>query len=178
MSSVFISHNSLDKPWVRKLAKRLTEDGIGVWLDEAEINIGDSLIDKISSAIDQTKFVVAVISSNSIESRWVQKELSLAMAKEIGGHQVTVLPLLIQKCTLPPALRDKLYADFTIPGAFEVEYQRLLRAIRVHVHTTVFRFPRDSLGRESHCRGCGRRLNFHPYPEDPNAIGWCESCEM
>jgi hypothetical protein len=43
MSSVFLSHNSKDKAWVRDLAKRLTQDGVVVWLDEAELNIGDSL---------------------------------------------------------------------------------------------------------------------------------------
>jgi hypothetical protein len=131
MSSVFLSHNSKDKPWVRKLAKLLTADGIVVWLDEAELNIGDSLIDKISTAIDEMKFVAAVISRNSIASAWVQKELSLAMSKEIKGRRVTVLPLLIEQCDLPAALRDKLYADFTSPDNFESEYNKLLRALGV-----------------------------------------------
>lgn len=129
MSSVFLSHNSKDKAWVRELAKRLTADGVVVRLDEAQINIGDSLIDKISAAIDQMRFVAAVISPNSIGSDWVQKELSLAMSKEIKGRRVTVLPLLIEKCDLLVALRDKLYSDFTIPANFESEYTRLLRAI-------------------------------------------------
>jgi hypothetical protein len=131
MSSVFLSHNSRDKPWVRELAKRLTQDGVVVWLDEAELNIGDSLIDKISAAIDEMKFVAAVISRHSVQSVWVQKELSLAMSKEIKGRRVTVLPLLIERCDLPVALRDKLYADFTNPSSFDAEYRKLLRAIGV-----------------------------------------------
>ena len=92
MSSVFLSHNSKDKVWVRNLAQRLTSDGIVVWLDEAEINIGDSLIDKISSGIHDMEFAAAIISSNSVESSWVQKEISIAMSKEITGRSVTVLP--------------------------------------------------------------------------------------
>ncbi|MGD9725838.1 MAG: toll/interleukin-1 receptor domain-containing protein [Nitrospiraceae bacterium] len=132
MSSVFLSHNSKDKPWVRELAKRLTQDGVVVWLDEAELNIGESLIDKISAAIDQMKFVAAVISAHSVQSAWVQKELSLAMSKEIKGRRVTVLPLLIEHCELPAVLRDKLYADFTNPLNFDTEYRKLLRAIDVH----------------------------------------------
>jgi hypothetical protein len=131
MSSVFLSHNSNDKAWVRELAKRLTQDGVVVWLDEAELNIGDSLIDKISAAIDEMKFVAAVISPQSVQSAWVQKELSLAMSKEINGRRVTVLPLLIEQCELPAALRDKLYADFTKPSNFNSEYKKLLRAIGV-----------------------------------------------
>jgi len=51
MSSVFLSHNSKDKKWVRKLAERLTSDDVVVWIDEAELNIGDSLIEKISVGI-------------------------------------------------------------------------------------------------------------------------------
>lgn len=133
MSSVFLSHNSNDKPWVRNLADRLTSDGVVVWIDEAELNIGDSLIEKIAEGIHEMRFVAAVISSNSINSSWVQKELTLAMSKEIKGRQVTVLPLLIENCTLPPFLTDKLYADFTNPDNFEQEYSKLLRAIGVHV---------------------------------------------
>ena len=132
MSSIFLSHNSKDKPWVRKLADRLTSDSVVVWIDEAELNIGDSLIEKIAEGIQEMRFVAAVISNNSISSTWVQKELNLAMSKEIKGRQVTVLPLLIENCTLPPSLTDKLYADFTNPDNYEQEYSKLLRAIGVH----------------------------------------------
>ena len=131
MSSVFLSHNSKDKPWVRTLAERLIADEVIVWLDEAEINIGDSLIEKISAGIQDMKFVAAIISKNSVESSWVQKEISLAMSKEIAGREVTVLPLVIDNCELPISLSDKLYADFTNPNDFETSYSKLLRALGV-----------------------------------------------
>jgi hypothetical protein len=132
MSSVFLSHNSKDKPWVRMLSEKLTVDGVVVWLDEAEINIGDSLIEKISVGIQDMKFVAAVISKNSLSSSWVQKEISIAMSREVSGRKVTVLPLLIEKCELPASLSDKLYADFTDPDNFESEYLKLLKAIEIH----------------------------------------------
>ncbi|WP_429069514.1 toll/interleukin-1 receptor domain-containing protein [Aeromonas dhakensis] len=131
MSSVFLSHNSKDKPWVRALAERLMADDVVVWLDEAEINIGDSLIEKISKGISEMRFVAAIISKNSVDSSWVQKEISIAMSKEISGRQVTVLPLVIDDCKLPPSLSDKLYADFKNPDYFEASYEKLLRAIGV-----------------------------------------------
>lgn len=133
MSSIFLSHNSKDKPWVRELAKRLTADGVVVWLDEAELNIGDSLIERISKGIENMEYVAAVLSNNSISSVWVQKELSLAMSKEIAGRKVTVLPLLVEKCQLPESLRDKLYADFTEQENYEAEYEKLLRSMGVAV---------------------------------------------
>jgi hypothetical protein len=131
MSSVFLSHNSKDKPWVRNLAERLIADEVIVWLDEAEINIGDSLIEKISTGIQDMRFVAAIISKNSVESSWVQKEISIAMSKEIAGREVTVLPLVIDNCELPASLSDKLYADFTDPDSFDITYSKLLSALGV-----------------------------------------------
>lgn len=131
MTSVFLSHNSKDKPWVRNLAERLIADNVVVWLDEAEINIGDSLIDKISEGIQDMRFVAAIISKHSVESSWVQKEISIAMSKEIAGRQVTVLPLVIDDCELPASLSDKLYADFKNPENFESSYEKLLKAIGI-----------------------------------------------
>ena len=40
MSSIFLCHSSQDKFFVRKLAEALRNEGVRVWLDEAEIKIG------------------------------------------------------------------------------------------------------------------------------------------
>jgi len=41
IKSIFLCHSSLDKPFVRELQARLSNQGIKVWIDEAEIEIGD-----------------------------------------------------------------------------------------------------------------------------------------
>lgn len=82
MLSIFLSRNSKDKPFVRRLAERLRSCGVRVWLDEAEIGIGDSLIQRIGTAIDETDYVAVVLSKNSINSEWVQRELQIALQKE------------------------------------------------------------------------------------------------
>jgi len=129
MPSVFLSHSSTDKPFVRQLAERLTESGARVWLDEAKLQIGDSIIYNISQAIREVDFVIVVISKHSICSQWVKKELNLAMTKEINKRSVVVLPALFGDCDVPASIADKLYADFRDPGNFEVASCRLLRAI-------------------------------------------------
>ncbi|PEU28639.1 hypothetical protein CN532_11480 [Bacillus wiedmannii] len=58
MPSVFLSHSSKDKFFVRKLAERLIHSGVEVWIDEAEIKIGDSLIEKISQGIKGADYLV------------------------------------------------------------------------------------------------------------------------
>jgi len=131
MPSVFLSHSWEDKFFTRKLAERLEEAEIRVWIDEAELKIGDSLIHKISDAIKQSDYVVAVLSHNSVSSGWVQKELAIAMTEEIGGRRITVLPVLIEKCEIPPFLKDKVCADFTDAQKFESSFSRLLKALGV-----------------------------------------------
>ena len=55
--SIFLSHNHRDKPFVRTLAQDLRAVGAKVWLDEAEIQVGDSIITRFSSAIDEMQLL-------------------------------------------------------------------------------------------------------------------------
>ncbi|MCC5842561.1 MAG: toll/interleukin-1 receptor domain-containing protein [Opitutales bacterium] len=135
MPSLFLSHSSNDNFFARKLAEKLSQVGVKVWIDEAELRIGDSLLAKISSAIQESDFVGAILSHNSVKSSWVQKELAIAMGKEIGGKQVVVLPILIDSCKIPSFLADKLYADFTNPDDFDGPFLRVLHALGVSVPT-------------------------------------------
>jgi len=129
--TIFMSHSSKDKFFVRNLSERLESYGIKVWMDEAEINIGDSLTEKISEAIESTDYVGVVLSHNSINSEWVQRELQIALQKEIKGRRVVVLPILIENVEIPAFLRDKLYADFTDPEKFDTELSKLLKTLGV-----------------------------------------------
>lgn len=113
MSSIFLSHNSKDKSFVRILATDLRRNGYYVWVDEAEIKLGDSLIDKIREGIDKVQYVGVILSKNSIESEWVRREVDIAMNQEIAGKKVKVLPLMLEDVEPPGFLAGKLYADFT-----------------------------------------------------------------
>lgn len=113
MSSIFLSHNSNDKLFVRKLADDLRTHGFYVWVDEAEIKLGDSLIHKIREGIDKVEYMGVVLSNNSINSEWVKHEIDIAINQEIEGKKVKVLPIMLEKVDPPSFLKGKLYADFT-----------------------------------------------------------------
>ena len=131
MVSIFISHSSKDKFIARKLAEKLIKNDVTVWIDEAELRIGDSLIKKISEAVNKSEYIAIILTHNSVQSPWVQKELEMAMTQEIDGKTIKVLPLLFENCALPAFLEDKLYADFTDPDDFNTPFLRLLRSIGV-----------------------------------------------
>ena len=113
MSSIFFSYSHKDRDVVDRIAEDLQNFGFYIWIDKAEIKIGDSLIKKIREGIDKVEYVGAIISKNSIDSEWVQREIDIAMNQEIEGKKVKVLPILIDKIDLPWFLKGKLYADFT-----------------------------------------------------------------
>jgi TIR domain len=111
-SRVFVSHTSSDKPFVRKLTEALKGHNLNVWLDEEELQVGDSIVGGVSRGLKNADYLVAVLSQASISSRWVQAELNSALMEELSGKGVTVLPVLIEDCELPSLLRDRVYADF------------------------------------------------------------------
>jgi TIR domain len=131
MPRVFISHNHQDKSFVRRLGADLAANGVRPLIDEAEINVGDSLISKIGAAIDELDYFAIVLSPRSIASVWVQQELEQAMTSQLASRQIVILPILLEKCEVPAFLRGKLYVDFTQSTGYDESFARLLRALGV-----------------------------------------------
>jgi hypothetical protein len=106
--SIFVSYAHEDAALATALAEALKSCGARVWLDQGELLIGDSLIQRISDAIAEFDFVAALVSDASVQSNWCQKELALAMSKQLrrGTGRVTVLPLRVGDVTMPTSLVD------------------------------------------------------------------------
>jgi hypothetical protein len=124
--SLFLSHSSPDKPFVRWLADTLRYQGARVWVDESEIKVGESLIDKIAVGIDKCDYLVAIVTPNSVQSEWVRRELNIALTQEIKGRRVKVIPLIIGQCNIPLFLLDKKYIDFRNPEYPDLDSLRSL----------------------------------------------------
>lgn len=114
---------------MRQLRKELFDKGVRIWIDESEIKVGDSLIDKIAEGIADVEFLGAVLSRNSVESNWVKEELRIAITREISGKKLKVLPILIDDCEVPVFLEHKKYADFRSSAGFNTGVDELLHVI-------------------------------------------------
>lgn len=110
---VFLSHSSKDKPFIRQLAADLTKEGILVWLDEQQINVGDSINEKVSQGLAESDYFIIAMSDNSVQSEWVKRELNSALINEIESKKVRILPIKLSDCEFPQLIKDKKYADFT-----------------------------------------------------------------
>lgn len=133
-TSIFLSHTAADKPFVRKLARDLENQGIRVWLDEAELKVGDSLIEKIRHGIQETDYIAVILSHNSINSPWVQREVDVAMNLEIRGRKTKVLPIMLSPCELPGFLLGKIYADFTEEQKYNAAFEKLIQSMGLVVN--------------------------------------------
>ncbi len=129
---VFISYSHNDSAFARRLEDALRAKSIDVWIDSQEILPGDSLIEKIREGIDKSQYLCALISSTSIESRWVRNELDIAMNQQIENGTVKVIPLVLEeRLSLPLFLVGKLYVDFSRPEYFENGLSQILRKTRL-----------------------------------------------
>jgi len=136
MSSIFLSHSHADKEIARRIARDLRNDGVTVWIDEVELDIGDSLFQEIGTAITTVDFLGVLISSNSVKSNWVSREIEIALNDEIVDGNVKVLPFLVDDCEIPTFLRGKLYADFRDPKMYDVELSKILKCMGVALGET------------------------------------------
>jgi tetratricopeptide (TPR) repeat protein len=94
---VFISHASKDDAFVKQLRDALESQGIAVWVDSRNLRGGVKLAPEINTAIDEARQVIVVLSLNTVNSPWVRKEISRALAVEqqrkADGYRV--IPLLL-----------------------------------------------------------------------------------
>lgn len=137
-STVFISHSSLDKQFVRTLVDELSKDSsVNVWFDEKELLAGDDIQQTITNALRyESDFLLLVISENSTKSSWVQFEVSQFMGFAEGKN---IIPIVISKEQRFPKPIDELitrlkYLDFTDEAKWQANIQTLKQVIKKNNH--------------------------------------------
>ncbi len=117
MKDAFLCHASEDKEEVvMPIVDSFEKNGISYWLDRAEINWGDSLIDKINKGLSDSKYVIVVLSDKFLAKRWPQRELNAVLNIEASTGEVRVLPLIVGDAnsiiTSYTLLNDKNYIQW------------------------------------------------------------------
>lgn len=81
-NQVFCSYAHADKSRVERLVAALNDAGIKAWYD-TNMNAGDQLSEKLAQEICDSACFVVFVSHNSLESRWVQMEVSTAFYAKV-----------------------------------------------------------------------------------------------
>jgi hypothetical protein len=80
---IFISYSRADSDFATKLALQLIKHKATVWIDQWELHVGDSLVQRIQDAIQGTSGLLVILSKASVESEWCRKELSSGLIREL-----------------------------------------------------------------------------------------------
>lgn len=121
---LFLSHNSRDKPRVRRLAEKLRETGLRVWFDEWCIRHGDDIFLAIEEGLKKSRTFVLCLSRAGLESEWVSMERSSAMFRDPTNRSRRFVPVLLEDCELPATIKRFRYLDFRNESPSSIEQFR------------------------------------------------------
>jgi hypothetical protein len=138
---IFISYSHENKDFVENLARNLVIHNTHVWVDRWELNVGDSIIQRVQEAIQSASALLVVLSKASVASEWCKRELSAGLVRELEERKVIVLPLLLEDCDIPIFLKDKMYADFRTD--FDTGLSDVLDAVARVVNSNQGRIAED-----------------------------------
>jgi hypothetical protein len=126
---LFVSHASADKDrFVRRFAMRLREQGIDAWVDEWEMNPGDSLLDKIfEEGLKNCEAVIIVLSKHSVSSQWVREELNASFIQRIE-KSTKLIPVRIDACEVPECLKSTIWQDIPDLDDCDAQIRRIVNA--------------------------------------------------
>src|SRR5581483_1091344 len=131
---VFLSHNRVDKPWVRSFAIFLRSQGLNVFFDEDSIPFGADIVQSIEDGVQNSRHILLVITPASVKSKWVALESSLGIYSDPDARQRTILPLLLENTpreAIRPAVRRLNTADLTTHISGEIALRKLLSQLGV-----------------------------------------------
>lgn len=129
---VFVCHSSQDKEFVRRLSHDIAAEGYRVWYAEWEMQVGDSLYEKIEAAVKTSRWFMIVLSESSVNSQWCKRELRNAYVEEDEKSEVFILPVLREDCELPGFLKEKFWADCRA-AAYGNGLRQILRRLQARV---------------------------------------------
>jgi small GTP-binding protein len=136
---VFLCHNSVDKPTVRHLARKLRGHGVLPWLDEEGILAGTQFAPEIERLLNEVPAVAVIVGQHAM-GRWQKQEYYAFLQRFVehrdgaGRRRLVLIPVLlpgtVPDLELPPFLRGFNFVDFRRGGIDDRdELRRLVGAI-------------------------------------------------
>jgi hypothetical protein len=137
---VFISHSSIDKPFVERLATDLrTREKIDAWLDKWEILPGDRIPEKLEEGLSGANIFLLVLSPESVKSQWVSYEKDAWLSEQVEEEKRAraenrtpsrrLIPVLYKDCEKPFFLKSFLHVSINDEN-YNEGFLQLVRGMR------------------------------------------------
>src|SRR5271157_1095273 len=120
---VFLSYARKDgAALAQHLQKDLKEQGFDAWLDTQRIDGGATWTKEIEDALDQSNYLLALLTQGSYVSEICRAEQLRALRK----HKCVILLMAQPGADVPLHLEAKHYRDFTDPSLYDARFADLL----------------------------------------------------
>jgi len=136
MNRAFLSHSSMDKILVERIASNLGKSSCV--FDSYEFENGLPILDEILLGLKSTELFVIFISNNSLNSKWVQEEISLTQRNIELGNNKKIYPILIDSNIsisndqrIPEWLKNYLMKPLIDPFIITKKIKQKLREISI-----------------------------------------------
>ena len=98
--SCFISYTSKDDPFATDLHTKLQAKGIRCWFAPEDLRIGDRFQEQIEESIRLYDKLLLVLSENSVNSPWVEREVQAAFEKEQRQGSTVLFPVRLDDAVM------------------------------------------------------------------------------
>jgi WD40 repeat protein len=121
MTQVFLSHADKDIAMEAKIRRSLIRAGYTVWSSQRDIEAGIDFNAAINRGIETTDNIVYLLSPNSLQSEYCQKEIEYALS--LNKRIIPLNIATVNEASLPEAIRAIQYIDLTVAVEDETVYQ-------------------------------------------------------
>lgn len=177
MATIFLSYSRADHDLAMALTSALKAAGHIVLWDIDRIRTGDLLEDRIRACIDLADYLVALITEQSVDSDWVEREVKMAIAREGAGKQRMVLPVVEQGVVIPAYFGERAVVRFDCAaeiGKIPAQLKEALRDRPLYDESTpgvhLRRARLDALARVTYARELWEGLRHRS--RTPRLDGW------
>src|SRR5687768_1523457 len=126
---VFISYSHDDTDFVNLFGSLLLHLDIQIWKDSKDLPIGSEILGSLYEAVKNASHFCCIISSSSVKSRWVKKELSYAKRRRLDGSDLAIVPILIDEVEIPDYVKSYRCARLA-SGTLSLDNPELIITLR------------------------------------------------
>ena len=127
----FISYRRRDpdRAFARQLLRDLEGRGYKVAIDERDFDANASFLQEMERFIQQSRFTLTVLSLRYLESGNCEEEAIIGKVLDMGQRQRRLIPLIIERVTLPVWLYNLVGVDFTEADPLIPPLEKLVRTL-------------------------------------------------
>jgi len=164
--SCFISYSSKDSEFATQLHARLQARNVRCWKDSEDLKIGDRFQEEIETAIRAYDKLLVILSENSVNSPWVEREVQAAFEKERCQSRAVLFPIRLddavmdsQRAWAAEIRRVRHIGNFCNwkdEASFQSSLDRLIRDLKSH------RLPAETQSSKSERSTSTEQVNADP----------------